>query len=75
MWALYVRADVYGRGVGYALLNESLGSAPAYLWVLEGNERAIAFYERQGFRLDGCIKSEPVGREHRMVRADGRSSF
>ncbi|WP_457207206.1 N-acetyltransferase family protein [Nocardioides sp. P5_C9_2] len=71
VWALYVRAAVYGHGVGYALLSAALGSAPAYLWVLEGNDRAVAFYERQGFRLDGCTKSEQVGREHRMVRTTG----
>ena len=66
--ALYVRAEVYGRGVGYALLHEAIGSAAAYLWVLEGNQRAIDFYLRQGFRFDGCSKTEPVGTEHRMVR-------
>ncbi len=66
--ALYVRAEVYGRGVGYALLHEAIGSVAAYLWVLEGNQRAIDFYRRQGFRFDGCSKIEPVGIEHRMVR-------
>ncbi len=68
LWALYVRAEVYGRGVGHALLNEAIGTAPAYLWVLDGNDRAIGFYERQGFHLDGATKIEPVGVEHRMVR-------
>ncbi len=68
VWALYVRAEVYGRGVGYALLNEAIGTAAAYLWVLDGNDRAIGFYERQGFRFDGSSKTEPVGVERRMVR-------
>lgn len=68
VWALYVRSEVYGRGVGYALLNGAIGTAAAYLWVLDGNHRAIAFYERQGFRVDGCSKTEPVGVERRMVR-------
>lgn len=68
VWALYVRAEVYGRGVGYALLNEAIGTAAAHLWVLDGNDRGIAFYERQGFRFDGCSKTEPVGVERRMVR-------
>ncbi|XVX19217.1 N-acetyltransferase family protein [Actinomycetota bacterium] len=66
--ALYVRAEVYGGGVGYALLQEGIGQAEAYLWVLQGNERAISFYERQGFWLDGTSKAEPVGIELRMVR-------
>ncbi len=48
---------------------EAIGSASAYLWVLDGNERAIEFYERQGFRFDGTSKVEPVGVERRMVRS------
>lgn len=66
---LYVRASVYGTGTGYALLTTALGSSDAYLWVLQGNERAITFYERQGFRFDGASRTEVVGLERRMVRA------
>ncbi|MDT0203526.1 GNAT family N-acetyltransferase [Nocardioides sp. AE5] len=68
VWALYVRAEVYGQGFGHALLEKAIGPAAAYLWVLDGNERAIAFYERQGFVFDGSSKVEPVGVERRMVR-------
>lgn len=68
LMALYVRADVYGRGVGYELLQAALGRADAYLWVLDGNTRAITFYERQGFVFDGATKSADVGLERRMVR-------
>lgn len=66
--ALYVRAAAYGTGLGHALLMAALGEAPAYLWVLDGNTRAIHFYERQGFRFDGRTKIEPEGPERRMVR-------
>lgn len=66
--ALYVRAETYGTGIGYALLNAAIGDDPAYLWVLDGNRRAIDFYERQGFRFDGASTVEPVGVERRMVR-------
>ena len=66
--ALYVRAEVYGNGVGRALFQVAIGSASAYLWVLDGNDRAIAFYERQGFGFDGATKPEDVGLERRMVR-------
>lgn len=66
--ALYVRAERYGTGVGYALLKAAIGDDSAYLWVLDGNRRAIEFYERQGFRFDGTSKTEPVGVERRMVR-------
>lgn len=68
LWACYVRAEVYGRGLGRALLLAAVGEAPAYLWVLEGNDRAIRFYQRQGFGFDGATK-EGFGRlELRMVR-------
>lgn len=66
--ALYVRAAVYGHGIGHRLLHTAIGSRPAYLWVLDGNSRAIAFYERQGFGFDGRTKTEDEGLERRMVR-------
>jgi len=68
LMGLYVRAEVYGDGVGHALCTAAIGTAPAYLWVLDGNVRAIAFYERQGFSFDGAAKPEDVGLERRMVR-------
>jgi len=68
LMALYVRAQVYGAGVGYRLLDAAVGTEPAYLWVLDGNERAIAFYERQGFAFDGETRTDDVGTERRMVR-------
>ncbi|MFE6646517.1 GNAT family N-acetyltransferase [Nocardioides sp. NPDC057772] len=66
--ALYVRAERYGTGLGHRLLEKAIGSSPAHLWVLDGNQRATAFYERQGFRFDGEAKDEPVGLHRRMVR-------
>lgn len=71
LMALYVRAEVYGTGLGHALLRAAIGDGPASLWVLEGNARAIRFYERQGFRPDGARKEDPVGTELRMVRGRG----
>lgn len=69
LWALYVRKEFYGAGVGFALFEAAVGDRAAYLWVLAGNERAIAFYERQGFRLDGTLDEQDEGRHARMVRA------
>lgn len=69
LMALYVRASVYGTGVGHALLTAALEARDAYLWVLDGNARAIGFYERQGFAFDGVTKVEDVGVERRMVRS------
>lgn len=67
--ALYVRAGWWDTGVGYALFREAVGDRAAYLWVLAGNDRAIAFYERQGFRLDGVEDEHDEGLDVRMVRA------
>ncbi|MBO0843209.1 MAG: GNAT family N-acetyltransferase, partial [Nocardioides sp.] len=68
LMALYVRSACYGTGVGFSLFDAVIGDAAAYLWVLDGNDRAIAFYRRQGFELDGAVKREPPGVERRMVR-------
>jgi GNAT superfamily N-acetyltransferase len=69
LYALYVRRCYYGAGVGYALFEQALGDRAAYLWVLASNERAIGFYERQGFRLDGTEDEHDEGLHVRMVRA------
>lgn len=67
--ALYVRAEAYGTGLGREMLIAAIGEEPAFLWVLDGNQRAIAFYRRHGFELDGVTKMDPVaGLELRMVR-------
>lgn len=73
VWALYVRAECYGTGLGWALLRRGVADGPAVLWVLDGNERAVRFYERQGFAFDGATTQEPVGLERRMVRWPGRA--
>jgi len=67
LYAIYVRAAWWGTGLGHALFTAAVGDRPAYLWVVEGNARATAFYERQGFRLDGATKEEPEGLHLRMV--------
>ncbi|HJQ05183.1 MAG TPA: GNAT family N-acetyltransferase [Nocardioides sp.] len=71
LMALYVRAETYGTGIGDRLMDAAIGSAPAYLWVLEGNARAIRFYERHGFVFDGATTEESFGVERRMVRPLG----
>jgi GNAT superfamily N-acetyltransferase len=47
--ALYVLAEVYGTGVADALLTCAVGDAPCRVWVLSADDRARAFYRRQGF--------------------------
>jgi ribosomal protein S18 acetylase RimI-like enzyme len=72
LWALYVRPKRHGSGAGALLADAALGELPAFLWVLEGNARAIRFYEKIGFALDGARKDDEVGgvtlHELRMVR-------
>ncbi|MFH0176119.1 GNAT family N-acetyltransferase [Streptomyces cacaoi] len=60
LYAIYVDTEYLGRGVGRALLQESvrgagaLGHSRMYLWVLKGNATARRFYERAGFHADGA---------------------
>ncbi len=54
-------------------MEQAIGDRAAYLWVLDGNARATAFYRRHGFADDGGRKPEPgTGlTEIRMTRAGG----
>lgn len=59
--SLYTLPDVWGTGVGKALITASLdamtsaGYAEATLWVLESNTRARSFYGRNGWHHDGAV--------------------
>ena len=56
---LYILEWFCGKGIGYNLLSEaekvvkSKGINEMWLWVLVSNERAITFYERQGYKWIG----------------------
>ena len=50
---IYLLDVAKGSGIADRLLEMTIGDAPAYLWVMEGNDRAVAFYRRHGFELDG----------------------
>lgn len=74
--ALNVRPAVWRSGVGTALMEAAQdalrtdGWAEVSLWVLERNDRALAFYGGLGFKPDGSsIVHQPSGqRELRMRR-------
>ncbi|WP_141631149.1 GNAT family N-acetyltransferase [Mobilicoccus pelagius] len=68
--ALNVLRSAYGTGLADLLMVDLAGDGPAYLWVVEGNDRAVAFYRRHGFEDDGGRKvDERLGvREIRMGR-------
>lgn len=67
VWMVNVHPDAWGRGVGSALLAAAVaaladrGHRSPVLWVLEGNARARAFYERNGWTFDGATKSDDFG--------------
>ncbi|MEL4505661.1 GNAT family N-acetyltransferase [Luteococcus sp. H138] len=68
---LYITDEVKGTGAADRLLEMAIGDMDCYLWVLQGNDRAIAFYRRNGFELDGASRaSDDLGgaTELRMVR-------
>ena len=59
LYAIYLDQTRWGHGVGRSLLEQAerslrdAGFEAALLWVLEGNARAIRFYERAGWQRSG----------------------
>lgn len=70
---IYTLRRVHGLGVGQALVDAVIGNSAAYLWVLEDNPRAQAFYRKNGFQADGKRQLLPPEwhelPEIRMVRS------
>ncbi len=62
--ALYVDPTRHRGGVGRLLMAEARrrlaadGYSDAFLWVLDGNDRAREFYEREGWVADGARREE-----------------
>lgn len=50
---LYLAQHVHGSGLASHLLVSALGDGDAYLWLIDGNERAQRFYRRHGFADHG----------------------
>jgi GNAT superfamily N-acetyltransferase len=65
LFAFYLHPDAWGRGHGARLHAGALdrlrraGFVHARLWVLDGNERALRFYRRQGWVETGRTAVEP----------------
>ncbi len=67
LYTIYLLPEYWRMGLGRRLLDTGLGALSdqgfpeAVLWVLEGNERAIRFYESGGWTLDGGRKTAALG--------------
>ncbi|MEV6879285.1 GNAT family N-acetyltransferase [Amycolatopsis sp. NPDC051128] len=66
LYALYLLPDRWGRGLGRLLHDQvvldlaAAGHRRAVLWVLATNERAKAFYGRQGWVDDAATQTETI---------------
>lgn len=64
LYAIYVLPEVWGQGVGQALMSEVRARLrqeefrEAILWVLEDNPRTRRYYELAGWWLDDVVKEE-----------------
>ena len=65
--SLYLLPECMGKGYGRPLLEAAVselagrGYRDVFLWVLEENRRARAFYERAGFRFSGACRQDVIG--------------
>lgn len=79
--ALYILKDYYGKGIAQKLVKAALNAldhfSEIFLWVLKDNKRAIAFYQKMGFTLDGQEKILELGKpvkELRMMCSSNKNS-
>lgn len=72
VYAIYVLQKYQGKGIGYQLMNHALTCLRAYpviaLWVLKGNDKAVAFYQRFGFEFDGAEMELELGSQVTELR-------
>lgn len=78
--SLYLLPEYMGRGFGKPLLEATVaalagqGYRDVFLWVLEENRRARAFYEKMNFQLSGARRADVIGgktvREAAYCRVD-----
>lgn len=65
--SIYFLPEYIGKGYGKKLLEEAikglraLGFKDVLLWVLEDNDRARRFYERNGFTFHGECRMDNIG--------------
>ena len=64
--AIYLRPPLWSLGIGGRLHASGVAGLAtrfeqATLWVLDGNARSRAFYERRGWQPDGTVKRDTIG--------------
>ena len=70
---LFVKKDFWSQGIGQALMNEAKAhSNKLTLHVYEKNERALAFYRKEGFTVQSRQQDEATG-EAELVMAYRKS--
>lgn len=72
IYAIYVLAAYQGQMVGYSLMNAAFEKLSDYkriaVWVLKDNKKAIQFYKRYGFHLDGTETEIILGTPNTELR-------
>ncbi len=70
--AIYVLNEYKNRGIGRALMKACYEELSNYdviiLWVLESNQKAISFYESEGFERDSHSKLIYTKKSIRMIK-------
>jgi ribosomal protein S18 acetylase RimI-like enzyme len=74
LYAINLLRRCHGTGLADDLMVRAVGDRAAYLWVLDGNERAIAFYRRHGFADEGGRKPDPDTGVAEIRMARGRTA-
>ncbi len=71
LFSIYLLAAHYGSGAGQSLLDATADEEPLVMWVAKDNPRAVAFYRRNGYEVDGAEQVDPSAfgiASARMVR-------
>lgn len=56
---LNLRDEARGTGLAKRLLHELIERSAAFLWVVEGNDRAVEFYQKAGFTMTSDRRPDP----------------
>jgi ribosomal protein S18 acetylase RimI-like enzyme len=70
---LNLKPEARGTGLARRMMDDLLSRRPAFLWVVEGNARAVEFYQRAGFLLTDERRPDLESQvdDLRMVRSPG----